>query len=78
MSADPMIWWNLATAFIFMLTLVLSANLFADAVRNAFDPRTRKFRPRRAAMGGTGGGIFAVSSIATGADTPAGPDGGAR
>ncbi|HEY9280566.1 MAG TPA: ABC transporter permease [Eoetvoesiella sp.] len=49
MSRDPMIWWNLLAAFIFMLALVLSANIFADAVQEAFDPRTRKFRPRRAA-----------------------------
>jgi peptide/nickel transport system permease protein len=47
MSRDPAVWWNLATAFAFMLTLVLAANLFADAVRQAFDPRTRAFRPRR-------------------------------
>jgi peptide/nickel transport system permease protein len=47
MSRDPMIWWNLFAAFVFMLTLVLSANIFADAVQDAFDPRTRKFRPRR-------------------------------
>ena len=47
MSRDPMIWWNLLAAFIFMLALVLSANLFADAVRDAFDPRSRMFRPRR-------------------------------
>jgi len=40
MSRDPMIWWNLTTAFAFLLALVLSANLFADAVRDAFDPRT--------------------------------------
>jgi peptide/nickel transport system permease protein len=26
---------------------VLAANLFADAVREAFDPRARAFRPRR-------------------------------
>jgi len=52
MSRDPMIWWNLATAFTFMLTLVLSANLFADAVRDAFDPRTRKFRPGAATVTG--------------------------
>ena len=39
MSRDPMIWWNLMTAFVFMLALVLAANLFADAVRDAFDPR---------------------------------------
>jgi len=45
MSREPMIWWNLATAFTFMLALVLSANLFADAVRDAFDPRARRFRP---------------------------------
>ncbi len=45
MSRDPMIWWNILTAFVFMLTLVLSANLFADAVREAFDPRARRFRP---------------------------------
>ena len=38
MSRDPMIWWNLMTAFVFMLALVLAANLFADAVRDAFDP----------------------------------------
>ena len=41
------VWWNLATAFTFMLALVLAANLFADAVREAFDPRSRAFRPRR-------------------------------
>ena len=45
MSRDPMIWWNLATAFAFMLALVLSANLFADAVQQAFDPRMRRLRP---------------------------------
>ena len=47
MSRDPMVWWNLLTAFLFMLALVLSANLFSDAVRDAFDPRTRAFRPKR-------------------------------
>lgn len=47
MSRDPAVWWNLATAFAFMLALVLSANLVADAVREAFDPRARAFRPRR-------------------------------
>ena len=29
-----------------MVTLVLAANLFADGVRDAFDPRARSFRPR--------------------------------
>jgi len=46
MSRDPVIWWNLVAAFAFMLALVLSANLFAGAVREAFDPRARAFRPR--------------------------------
>lgn len=45
MSRDPMIWWNLLGAFVFLLALVLSANIFADAVQNAFDPRSRRFRP---------------------------------
>ena len=31
MSRDPVVWWNLATAFTFMVALVLAANLFADA-----------------------------------------------
>jgi len=35
------VWWSLAAAFVFMLALVLAANLFADAVRDAFDPRLR-------------------------------------
>jgi peptide/nickel transport system permease protein len=46
MARDPLVWWNLATAFAFMLTLVLAVNLFADAIRDAFDPRARLFRPR--------------------------------
>ncbi len=41
MARDPMVWWSLATAFVFMVTLVLAANLFADSVRDAFDPRVR-------------------------------------
>lgn len=45
MSRDPMIWWNLLASFAFMLALVLAANLFADAVRDAFDPRARRYRP---------------------------------
>jgi peptide/nickel transport system permease protein len=39
LARDPMVWWTLAAAFAFMLALVLSANLVADAVRDAFDPR---------------------------------------
>ena len=39
MSRTPAVWWNLAASFLFMFTLVLSANLFAAGVRDAFDPR---------------------------------------
>jgi peptide/nickel transport system permease protein len=39
MGREPVVWWTLASAFGFMLALVLAANLFADAVRDAFDPR---------------------------------------
>jgi peptide/nickel transport system permease protein len=46
MSRDPLVWWSFAAAFGFMVTLVLAANLFADGVRDAFDPRARSFRPR--------------------------------
>jgi peptide/nickel transport system permease protein len=46
MSRDPLVWWSFAAAFGFMVTLVLAANLFADGVRDAFDPRARVFRPR--------------------------------
>ena len=47
MSRDPVVWWSFASAFGFMVTLVLAANLFADGVRDAFDPRARVFRTRR-------------------------------
>jgi peptide/nickel transport system permease protein len=40
LAREPMVWWSLAAAFSFMFTLVLAANLFADAVRDAFDPRS--------------------------------------
>lgn len=40
-AREPIVWWTLIAAFSFMFTLVLSANLFADAVQNAFDPRTK-------------------------------------
>ncbi len=46
MSRDPVVWWPFASAFVFMVALVLAANLFADGVRDAFDPRARSFKPR--------------------------------
>jgi peptide/nickel transport system permease protein len=42
MGREPMVWWALASAFGFMLVLVLAANLFSDAVRDAFDPRLNR------------------------------------
>jgi peptide/nickel transport system permease protein len=49
MSREPVVWWALAAAFVFMFILVLSANLFADAVRDAFDPRVKVGSPARGA-----------------------------
>jgi peptide/nickel transport system ATP-binding protein len=53
-----------------MLALVLSANLFSDAVRDAFDPRTRAFRPKRfklsvPALGSNEGATTGATSSAT-------------
>lgn len=42
MAREPIVWWSLLAAFLFMFTLVLAANLFSDAVRDAFDPRLRE------------------------------------
>ncbi len=42
MAREPVVWWALAASFIFMFVLVLAANLFSDAVRDAFDPRLRE------------------------------------
>ena len=42
LARDPMVWWALSATFVFMLALVLSANLFADALQKAFDPRLQR------------------------------------
>ncbi|PPK72589.1 peptide/nickel transport system permease protein [Methylobacter tundripaludum] len=39
MAREPVVWWSLTAAFVFMFALVLAANLFADVVQDAFDPR---------------------------------------
>ncbi len=39
LGREPVVWWSLAAAFTTMFILVLAANLFADALRDAFDPR---------------------------------------
>ena len=42
MAREPVVWWSLAASLFFMFTLVLFANLFADVVRDALDPRIAK------------------------------------
>lgn len=38
---EPSVWWQLTTATVFMFGLVLFVNLFADALRDALDPRLK-------------------------------------
>jgi len=42
LAREPVVWWSLLAAFVFMFVLVLAANLFSDVVRDAFDPRLRE------------------------------------
>jgi len=51
LAREPVVWWSLVAAFVFMFVLVLAANLFSDAVRDAFDPRLagRRAAPREKA-----------------------------
>jgi peptide/nickel transport system permease protein len=46
LSRDPTVWWTIVAAFIWMFVLVLAANLFADQVREAFDPRVYQEKNR--------------------------------
>jgi peptide/nickel transport system permease protein len=41
LAREPVVWWSLAAAFVFMFALVLAANLFSDAVRDALDPHMK-------------------------------------
>ena len=41
LSREMVVWWPVCAAFVMMFALVLAANLFADRVRDAFDPRAR-------------------------------------
>jgi peptide/nickel transport system permease protein len=41
LAREPIVWWNLCAAFFFMFGLVLPANLFGDALRDALDPRLK-------------------------------------
>lgn len=39
LSREPVVWWTLSSATAALFGLVLSLNLFGDALRRAFDPR---------------------------------------
>jgi peptide/nickel transport system permease protein len=41
MAREPMVWWSLFSAFIFMFILVLAANLFSDRIQTVLDPRNK-------------------------------------
>jgi peptide/nickel transport system permease protein len=41
LAREPIIWWNLAAAFVTASLFVLALNLFGDALRDALDPRLR-------------------------------------
>jgi len=41
LAREPVVWWSLCAAFLLMFGLVLSANVFSDGIRDAFDPRLR-------------------------------------
>lgn len=42
MAREPMVWWSLASAFIFMFTLVFSTNILGDAVQDALNPKQQQ------------------------------------
>jgi len=39
MAQEPMVWWSLFSAFVFMFILVLAANVFSDRIQTVLDPR---------------------------------------
>ena len=41
LARDPVIAWKLGASFLFMVGMVLPANIFGDAIRDALDPRLR-------------------------------------
>ena len=40
LAREPMVWWPILAAFIFMFLFVISTNILADKVRDVLDPRT--------------------------------------
>jgi len=41
MAREPMVWWSLFSAFVFMFILVLAANLLSDRIQRVLDPRSK-------------------------------------
>lgn len=41
MAREPMVWWSLSAALVFMFTLVFSANILGDGVQQALNPKGR-------------------------------------
>jgi peptide/nickel transport system permease protein len=46
LAREPVVWWPLFAALFSMFGLVLSANLFADTVRDALDPRLHQLEEK--------------------------------
>lgn len=46
LAREPLVWWPLFAALLSMFGLVLSANLFADSVRDALDPRLHQLEEK--------------------------------
>ncbi len=40
LSREPLVWWNIAPAFLALFVLLLCVNLIGDALRDVLDPRT--------------------------------------
>ena len=39
MAREPVVWWSLTAAFVFMSAVVLAANLLSDRIQQVFNPR---------------------------------------
>lgn len=44
LSREPIIWWNLAAAFVALFGLIFAVNVLGDAMRDVLDPRTLRER----------------------------------
>lgn len=40
LAREPVVWWPLFSSFLCMLVLIFAANIFADRLRESFDPRS--------------------------------------